>query len=485
MGSSGKSNGGFVEKHGLLTDEMRRAGDDARREIENSQIRTVRIIWVDQHGASRCKFASSENFLSALVDGLDFSGALINMDTSNHLFTPVFAEGGGLGIPELTGFPDLVLVPDPTTFRVLPWAESTAWVLTDAYFSNGKPVPLDSRALLRAQLDSCREMGYEYFAGVELEFYIVRLDSERIELDQTGWPPPTPRVSILEQGYQYLSEVRLSGINDILTVLRKHLEAVGLPLRSMEDEWGPGQMEFTLNPTTGLTAADNVILLRTAIKQVCQQHGLHASFMCRPALPNFFSNGWHLHQSLRSLEDGTNAFMSETELLSDVGRQFAAGLMEHALPMAVFSTPTINGYKRYKSYSFAPDNVNWAVENRGAFIRVQAAPGDPSSHLENRMGEPAANPYLYMAANVAAGIDGIRRRLEPPPMAGADPYANRGADLPTTLWQAVDLLEKDSFFREVFGEPFVSFVVGMKRSEIGRFLSEVTDWEMREYFEFF
>ncbi|MGH7903215.1 MAG: glutamine synthetase family protein, partial [Candidatus Dormibacteraceae bacterium] len=472
MGSEGRGKGGFVEEHELLTDEQRRAGEKAKQEIERLGIRTVRVIWVDQHGVPRCKFASSENFFSALESGLDFSGALINMDSGNHLFTAVFAEGGGLGIPELTGFPDLVLVPDPTTFRVLPWSESTGWVLADAYFSNGKPMPLDSRALLRAQLAEARQLGYEYVAGIELEFYIVRLDSPRIELDQTGWPPPAPKVSILEQGYQYLSEVRLAGVNDILTVLRDHLEAIGLPLRSMEDEWGPGQLEFTLNPTGGLSAADNVVLLRTAVKQICAQHGLHATFMCRPGLPNFFSSGWHLHQSLRSLETDQNAFMSETEILSEVATRFAAGVMEHALAMTAFSTPTINGYKRYKPYSFAPDNVNWAIENRGAFIRVQAAAGDPSSHLENRMGEPAANPYLYIAANLAAGLDGIRRQLEAPPMAGADPYANRGADLPGSLWQAVDLLDKDAFFRKTFGKPFVNFFVNMKRAEVGRFLSE-------------
>jgi glutamine synthetase len=477
--------GGFVERHGLLTDEFRAAGEAAERLVEQSHIRVVRINWVDQHGALRCKFAAAETFLSALRDGIDFSGALINMDTSNHVFAGAFAEGGGLGIPELTGFPDIILVPDPSTFRVFPWAEDTAWVLSDGYFSNGKPVPLDTRALLRAEVAAAQAMGHDYVAGIELEFYILRLDQTRIELDGTGWPPPPPRVSILEQGYQYLSEVRLSGINDILTALRKHLEAVQLPLRSMEDEWGPGQMEFTLNPATGLAAADNVILLRTAIKEVCRQHDLHASFMCRPAFPNFQSSGWHLHQSLRDRHTGRNAFQSDTEVLTSAGRQFAAGLIEHALPMTVFSTPTINGYKRYKPYSFAPDNVNWAAENRGAFIRVQAAPGDPSSHLENRMGEPAANPYLYMAANLAAGLDGITRKLEPPAMAGADPYANRGPDLPSSLWQALDLLEADSFFKERFGETFVNYTIAMKRSEVSRFLSEVTDWEMREYFDFF
>jgi len=153
--------------------------------------------------------------------------------------------------------------------------------------------------------------------------------------------------------------------------------------------------------------------------------------------------------------------------------------------MTVFTTPTITGYKRFKPYSFAPDRVNWAVENRGAMVRVQGAPGDKSAHIENRMGEPAANPYLYMAANIAAGLDGIRNATTPPAIIEENPYESESPMLPTSLWEAVEHLEKDSFFRTEFGDPFIDFILMVKKSEIGRFLSEVTDWEMREYFEFY
>jgi len=129
--------------------------------------------------------------------------------------------------------------------------------------------------------------------------------------------------------------------------------------------------------------------------------------------------------------------------------------------------------------------VNWAVENRGALIRVQGAPGDPSTHIENRMGEPSANPYLYMAANIAAGLDGIRKGVPPPAPVETDPYAADSPLLPRTLWQALDALDQDAFFRGVFGDTLIEYILAMKQSEIDRFLSEVTDWEMREYFEFF
>jgi glutamine synthetase len=173
-----------------------------------------------------------------------------------------------------------------------------------------------------------------------------------------------------------------------------------------------------------------------------------------------------------------------------------AGLLEHALPMTLFATPTVNGYKRYRPYSFAPDRVCWAVENRGALVRVQGAAGDVNSHVENRIGEPAANPYLYMAANIAAGLDGIRRKLEPPAPVEADPYAVEAPMLPTSLRAAVGALVEDAFYRKAFGDAVVDYLIQMKRAELARYESaiaenpppdghDISDWEMREYFEFY
>ena len=486
-GERGVGKSGFVREHGLLDSAQREAGERTVALIDERGLRTVRMIWVDQHGVPRCKFMSAIDYVSSLENGIDFSAALLSMDMANKVFTPLFVEGGGFDIPELTGFPDMVLVPDPTTFRVLPYADRTGWVLTDAYFSNGRPVPIDARRLLRTQVEAAAELGFDYVAGLEVEFYVVRMDSSRIELDQTGWPPPVPAVSVIEQGYQYLSETRLASVNGLVERLRDAFIELELPLRSIEDEWGPGQLEVTFDPMSGLEPADAMVLFRSATKQVAHDLGLHASFMCRPALPNFFSCGWHLHESLRDRQTGHNAFTSSSasDRLSDTGMQFTAGILEHALGMTVFTTPTINGYKRFKPYSFAPDRVSWANENRGAMVRVQGDPLEKGAHIENRLGEPAANPYLYLAANLAAGLDGVRRKLEPPPVVEADPYSTEAPPLPTSLWEAVDLLEADQFFSDTFGEGFVRFVVAMKRNEIARFLSEVTDWEMREYFEFY
>ncbi len=487
---------GFVARYGLYTEEQTAAANTLADQIRAEGLRTVRLIVVDQHGMPRGKALAPDVAIAAMRNGLDFSGAIYSLDTGNQVFVPAFAAGGGFGIDEFTGFPDIVLVPDPSTFRILPWADSTGWMLCDTYFSNGQPMPLDGRGLMRRMLNQLDEAGFDYLAGIEVEFYIVKIDSDHLAPENAGFTPPPPAVSVWERGYQYLSEVRLDSVSSTLEVIRDGLAAVGIPPRSMEDEWGPGQMEFSFSPIGGLAAADAVVLFRSAVKQICQRRGLLASFMCRPGLPNFFSSGWHLHESLISQQDGTNAFASSSDWLSQTGRHFVAGLIEHTMPMTVFATPTVNGYKRYRPYSFAPDRVCWALENRGALVRVQGAPGDTNSHVEMRMGEPAANPYLYMAANIAAGLDGMRRELEPPPPVDADPYASQHPMLPTSLADAIGALEKDTFYREAFGDTLVDYLLQMKKAENGRYEAaiaesplmdpqDVSDWEMREYFEFY
>jgi glutamine synthetase len=487
---------GFVARHSLYTAEQSAAAEAVAARIRELDLRTVRLVVVDQHGQPRSKSLSPDVAIAAMSNGLDFSGAIYSLDTGNQVFVPAFAAGGGFGIDEFTGFPDVVLVPDPATFQVLPWADRTGWMLTDVYFSSGAPMPLDGRGLMRRQLGELASAGYDFLGGIEVEYYIVKLDSDRISFDDAGFTPPAPPVSVFERGYQYLSEVRLDSVAATLEAIRDGLGAVGLLPRSMEDEWGPGQMEFSFSPIGGLAAADAVVLFRSAVKQMCQRRGLLATFMCRPALPNFFSSGWHLHESLISRQDGSNVFASSDEVLSATGRQFVAGLLDHPMPMAVFAAPTVNGYKRFRPYSFAPDRICWAVENRGALVRVQGAPGDANSHVEMRMGEPAANPYLYMSANIAAGLDGMRRELAPPPPVEADPYAAEAPPLPASLHEAVGALVEDDFYRKAFGDVLIDYLVQMKRAELARYDAaiaenpppegqDVSDWEMREYFEFY
>jgi glutamine synthetase len=228
------------------------------------------------------------------------------------------------------------------------------------------------------------------------------------------------------------------------------------------------------------------VLFRSAVKQIARRHGYHATFMCRPKLPNVFASGWHLHQSLVSRATGENAFMTKDkgDVLSSFGKHYLAGLIEHARASTVFTTPTINGYKRYRSYSLAPDRAIWGRDNRGVMIRVLGGPGEAATRLENRIGEPAANPYLYMASQVLSGLDGVDRKLDPGPSADT-PYETKAALLPKSLREAVFALNDDPFFRDALGAAFVDYYVHIKNAEIERFQAEVSDWEHREYFEMF
>jgi glutamine synthetase len=172
------------------------------------------------------------------------------------------------------------------------------------------------------------------------------------------------------------------------------------------------------------------------------------------------------------------------EALSVFGKHYLAGLLEHARASTVFTTPTINGYKRYRSYSLAPDRAIWGRDNRGVMIRVLGGAGEAATRLENRIGEPAANPYLYMASQILSGLDGVDRKLDPGPSADT-PYETKAALLPKSLREAVFALNDDPFFRDTLGAAFVDYYVHIKNAEIERFQAEVSDWEHREYFEMF
>lgn len=477
---------GFIADHRLWTDEQREACERISATITELGLREVRIAWGDQHGIVRGKTLTIPEFLSSLERGKDFQFVTTIFDTTNHPIVSPFAAGNFADVPELDGLPDGVLVPDPLTFRVLPWVDRTGWILADAYFQSGREHPFSTRGVLRRQLARLRELGYELVVGLEIEFYIFRLDDPMLRAEHSGWPPEPPQVSILQHGFQYLTESRGDDISDLLRALRDHLLALDLPLSTLEDEWGPGQIEFTFGPQDALTAADSTLLFRNAVKQICRRLGYHATFMARPAIPNLFGTGWHIHQSLAAPGSGGNAFRDEdgSRRLSVLGNQWLGGLLDHALPACVFTTPTITGYKRYHPDSFAPNRVTWAVENRAAMFRVIGRPGADDCHIENRVGDPAANPYLYIASQVASGLDGIQRRLDPGD-ASEEPYTASRPRLPASLMDAVDALDRDAFFRQAFGETFIDYILRLKRFEISRFLEHVTDWEQREYFEMY
>jgi glutamine synthetase len=392
----------FVARHALWSDEQREAAQRLRRIVEGEKLETIRLSFPDQHGILRGKTLVAQEALASLESGCSITTTMLAKDASHRTVFPVFTAGGGFGMKEMEGAADVLMVADPATFRVLPWAPSSGWVLCDVYFVDGQPILFSTRHVFRKVIDQLGRRGYDFVAGLEVEFHLFKLDDPRMAPEDAGQPGQPPSVSLLSHGYQYLTEQRYDLMAPALDIVRRDIIALGLPLRSVEVEFGPSQCEFTFTPGTGLAPADNMVLFRSAVKQIARRHGYHATFMCRPKLPNVFASGWHLHQSIAT-RSGENLFMAKEgdAPLSQFGRFYLAGLLQHARASTVFSTPTINGYKRYRSYSLAPDRAIWGRDNRGVMIRVLGGASDVATRLENRIGEPAANPYLYMASQVA------------------------------------------------------------------------------------
>jgi len=475
----------FVERYGLWSKEQHHAAAEAEALIAKRKLEVVRLSFADQHGILRGKAVMAGDAAGAMRKGCTITTTLLAKDTSHRSVFPVFTAGGGFGMPEMQGGGDILMIADPTTFRVLPWAPQTGWMLCDVYFQDGRPVPFSTRHVYRNVLQKLGEAGYDYCAGLEVEFHVFKIENARLRPEDTGWPGEAPEVSVLAPGYQYLTETRFDQIEPVLETVRRDVLELGLPLRSVEIELGPSQCEFTFHPQVGLDPADSMILFRSAVKQICRRRGCHATFMCRPKLPNVMSSGWHLHQSLRDRRDGSNAFMARNgKLLSTTGYHFLGGLLAHARAATVFAAPTLNGYKRYRAYALAPDRVIWGHDNRGAMVRALGGQDDPATRLENRIGEPAANPYLYMASQIVAGLDGIERKLDPGPSADT-PYETNAPFLPRSLDEALAALRDDPTFVEGFGQRFIDYYAHIKAAEIARYQLEVSEWEQKEYFELF
>jgi glutamine synthetase len=496
----GKESSGFIEKHGLWTRAQSEQASELRRRLEREPLQFVRMAWADPHGASRAKAVALPAFFGALSDGYNINVATTTLDSANARAFSSFTRGGGMGLDEMTGSPNLVIVPDPSTFRVLPWAPGIGWILCDEYFKSGVPFHFSPRHLLRKQLARLQERGLGCVLGLEIEWYLLRLAESTLNDEHLGSPGVRGRpvgTSPVEPGYSYHSESNMDLMQPVLTALAQAYEKTNLPLRSVENEWGPGQVECTFAPSEALTAADNLVFFRTATKQVCRRMGYFATFMCRPGLKGYYSSGWHLHQSLVDAA-GRNMLAPDKapDCLSALGRNFLGGLLRYAAPSAAFTTPTVNGYRRLRPNSLAPDRATWCPDHRGAMIRVLGAPGDPVTRLENRVGEPAANPYLYAVSQIAAGLAGIDGAIEPGPPSD-EPYAADRPLLPRSLTEALDALEQEPMFRQELGDIFIDYFLRLKRNETERFLrwlndqgtadpgEETTVWEQNEYFDFF
>jgi glutamine synthetase len=433
----------------------------------------VRFEQTDLHGISRSKTVPARHVRSFAEGGLNFVLGVLGFDAQ-------FVPATGTGYLEEVGFPDSRLRPELDTYRLLPWADRTARLLCEPYHMDGRPAMAAPRAVARRLLAELEAMDYRLLSGLEYEFYLV---------DRATRQPSFP-------GTQMFATIRNNFDEPFLYRVMRAMTAVGVDVITANAEAGPGQMEINFAPGTGIDAADHAFTFKNGVKEIAQRHGYVASFMTKPWADQP-GNGCHYHQSLLDAKRGRSAFVAGPDRgMSAVARRWLGGQMAHAAALTALVAPTVNCAKRYKVDSMAPTNVTWGVENRSAAFRIKDL-GRENVHIENRIPCGSANPYLIMAGMVAAGLDGLRRKLEPPAETTGVAWGREGvADLPTSLEQSLQAFEADAVLRDALGEELVHLFLAVKRHEIAKakaaipdydaadFAGTVYEWERSEYFEF-
>ncbi|MFT7594546.1 MAG: glutamine synthetase, partial [Paracoccaceae bacterium] len=359
------------------------------------------------------------------------------------------------------------------------------WIFCDVVYRDGTPIAFSSRAVLQNAIDRLADAGMAATIGLEVEFHVFQRVDPSLNHVDTTMPGTPPETRALAQGYQFLTENRYGEVESVLDDLRRAAQGLGLPVRSVEIEMGPSQFEFTFDPAPAMDHADNLMMFRTMVKQVCATKGLHASFMTKPRLPNIAACGWHIHQSLSDIKTGTSLMIPDTPgALTPQASGWIAGLLTHAAASSLLTVPTVNGYKRYQPYQLAPNRIQWGQDNRGAMIRALMAPGDPASRVENRAPDTTANPYFALAAQLICGLDGIASGLTAPAPT-LTPYEGEAEMLPATLAEAMDAFDQSALYRQVLGDETVDYLLQIKRFEWNRYLSAISEWEQAEYFSLF
>jgi glutamine synthetase len=436
------------------------AAQDAAARLGDG-VSSVRIVYADLHGVQRGKDVPRTEFADVAGDGVTFCWAVMGTDLRH---TPVV--GGEVG------YPDMVAVPDLSTLVEVPWEPDIAMCLSDLErLPSREPEPTDPRGAVRRAQQAFEELGFAPSIGPELEFFLLAPDPER--------PGQFRRyVDNLSMVYTVGRQA------DPRNVLRRLLEGcagLGLGAFAANHEYMNSQYEINLRHGPALDAADRAFLLKASVKEVSVHHGLLATFIGKP-FNDQGGSGFHVHLSLE--KDGRNAFDDPEgeDGLSPEVRSFTAGVLEHAQACMAFLNPTINAFRRITPDSLAPTHANWGIDNRTTYVRIPPERGK-GARIEVRIGDGSANPYLGIAALLFAGLDGMRRGLDPGPPKSGDVYRAEepGSALPPTLSDALDALEGDAFMVEAMGPELVSTFVAMKRFEIERYRHHVSDWDLDEY----
>ncbi len=380
---------------------------------------------------------------------------------------------------------DMFLMPDPATYRVLPWTSASrrrARLICDIKRPDGEPFMGDPRAVLRRALDRAASMGFIFNCGPELEFFLFK---------RNGDGPIAPVPHDVGGYFDFSPKDEAQSIRaDIVLAL----EDMGMKVEASHHEVATGQHEIDFEYADSMTAADNAISFKYTVKAIAASWGVYATFMPKPIF-GINGSGMHTHQSLMDAKTDKNLFYddSDTYKLSRLAYHFIAGQLLHARALAAVVAPTVNSYKRLTPGYEAPVYISWAQVNRSALIRIpRHAPGrEQSTRVELRFPDPSCNPYLAFATMLEAGLDGIERELEPPEAVNEDLYhftpedlSARGIDtLPGTLGEALDALEADEVVTNALGEHIAPWFLRAKRAEWDEYRIRVSQWEIERYLD--
>ena len=436
--------------------------------IQAGEVDTVIVAFPDQQGRLMGKRVTGRHFREHVADeGIHACDYLLTTDMQMEPLP------GYLLASWDRGYGDIVIKPDWSTARRLPWLPGTALLIGDAQFADGRVVDVSPRAVLRAQIAEASKLGIRLKVASELEGYLF--GDSYAEADAKGYRG-IRRVSRYLEDYHVFQGTREE---PILRPLRNHMEAAGVPMEGTKGEWGRGQVELNLAFADALEMADRHVILKHGAREISEQQGGSITFMAKYG-PDEAGSSCHIHASAWDLSGTSNLFWSDGP--SDLFGHFLAGQLALANELALFFAPTVNSYKRYQSLSWAPTAITWGRDNRTCGFRVVGH--GASFRFENRLPGADVNPYLAFASTIGAGLYGIRHGLKlSDPFSGNAYEGGAGNRLPGTLREAISSLRQSNIAREVLGEQVVAHYLLSATHEADAYDRAVTDWERTRYFE--
>jgi glutamine synthetase len=427
--------------------------EKARKYIIDKNITSLEIGFADINGSIIGKRLPARFLLDHLTDGTSVCRAPLTWDIQSEYFTTSRFAGFEYGAS------DMVLKPDYSTLREIPWRKGTGFVLSDLCIDTGEIIPVAPRQVLKNVLTRLEKIGFTARVGSEIEFYLLDGDKKP-----------------LFGGKETYSIGKIGQYSGIVDQILENLEAFAIPIEAVHTEYGPAQMEVILEHSNALTNADNAVIVKNAIKEIAQKNGLYATFMAMP-WNDLSGSGYHLHQSLWTRE-GKNVFAEDRDTLL----QYAAGILSGTSEFMALVCPTVNSYKRLSDMSFAPTRVGIGYDNRTVSTRLVGQ--GKSRRIEQRTGAADANPYFLIAASIASGLFGLENKLPAPAIIEGNGYYNENLEkMPRSLAEAAVLFENSKKAVEYFGREFVEIYSELVNFDVSVHNKTVSEWERERYLE--